>query len=144
MFSKIVRASKLTRQRTLEINNAHLDRSSIILGDPGAVSRVGRKGGTKVFKYGRKSPLVPTLTELFPKIQADAAPDWAQKMLCIIVPNRRTVYPEGLFREFVHDHYCRDHGLSGSCTKEMHAVRKLSVLYKIPTDLISKYCLPEN
>ena len=43
-----------------------------ILGDQGAVSRVGRKGGTKVFKYGRKSPWVPTLTELFPKIQADA------------------------------------------------------------------------
>ena len=44
----------------------------IILGDPGAVSRVGRKGGTKVFKYGRKSAWVPTLTELFPKLQADA------------------------------------------------------------------------
>ena len=43
-----------------------------ILGDPGAVSRVGRKGGTKVFKYGRKSPRVPTLTGPFPKIQADA------------------------------------------------------------------------
>ena len=43
-----------------------------ILGDPGAVSCVGRKGGTKVFKYGRKSPWVPTLTELFPKIQTDA------------------------------------------------------------------------
>ena len=44
-----------------------------ILGDPGAVSRVGRKGGMKVFKYGQKSPWVPTLTELFPKIQADAS-----------------------------------------------------------------------
>ena len=43
-----------------------------ILGDPGAVSRVGRKGRTKVFRYGRESPGVPTLTELFPKIQADA------------------------------------------------------------------------
>ena len=43
-----------------------------ILGDPGAVSRVGRKGGTKVFKYGWKSPCVPTFTELFPKIQTDA------------------------------------------------------------------------
>ena len=31
------------------------------------------------------------------------------------------------FREFVHDGYCFDHRLSGSCTKEMHAVRKLSV-----------------
>ena len=36
------------------------------------------------------------------------------------------------FREFVHDGYFFDHGLSGSCTKEMHAVRKLSVWYKIP------------
>ena len=36
------------------------------------------------------------------------------------------------FREFVHDYYCRDHGLSGSCIKEMHAVRKLSVWCKIP------------
>ena len=32
--------------------------------------QVGRKGGKKVFRYGRKSPWVPTLTELFPKIQA--------------------------------------------------------------------------
>ena len=36
------------------------------------------------------------------------------------------------FREFVHDGYCFDQGLSGSCTKEMHTVRKLSVRYKIP------------
>ena len=43
-----------------------------ILGDPGAVSRVERKGATKVFKYGRKSPWVPTLNEPFPKIQTDA------------------------------------------------------------------------
>ena len=43
-----------------------------ILGDPVAVSRVGRKGGSKVFMYGRKSPWVPTLTELFPKLRADA------------------------------------------------------------------------
>ena len=47
-------------------------RSNRILGDPGAVSRVGRKDTTKVFKYGRKSSWAPTLTELFPKIQGDA------------------------------------------------------------------------
>ena len=45
----------------------------LILGDPGAVSPVGRKGGTKVFRYEPKSPWVQTLTELFPKIQVDAA-----------------------------------------------------------------------
>ena len=31
IFLKIVRASKLTRQRTLEINNANLDRSHSLL-----------------------------------------------------------------------------------------------------------------
>ena len=45
---------------------------AVILGDPGAVRRVERKGGTKVFKYGQMSPWVPTLTELFPKVRADA------------------------------------------------------------------------
>ena len=58
-----------------------------ILADPGAVSQVKRKGATIVFKYRRKSPWVPTLTKPFPKIQMD---DWAQKNLCIIVPNQRT------------------------------------------------------
>ena len=36
------------------------------------------------------------------------------------------------FREFVHDGYCFNHGLCGSCTKEIHAVRKLSVWYLVP------------
>ena len=44
----------------------------LILGDPGAVSRAGRKGATKVFKHGRKSPWVPTLTGPFPNGQANA------------------------------------------------------------------------
>ena len=35
---------------------------SVILGEPGAVSRAGRKGATKVFK---NSPWVPTLTGPF-------------------------------------------------------------------------------
>ena len=60
--------------------------AKFILGDPGVVSRVG-KGGTKVCKYGQESPWGP-------------APDWAQKMLCIIVTNRRTVSPE--FFSWVH------------------------------------------
>ena len=43
-----------------------------ILGDPGAVSQAGLKGATKVFKHGRKSPWVPTLTGPFPNGQAIA------------------------------------------------------------------------
>ena len=65
-----------------------------ILGDPGAVSRVGRKGGMKVFKYGRKSPWYRHSPSYFQTFKRMATPDWAQKMLCIIVPNRRTVSPE--------------------------------------------------
>ena len=44
----------------------------LILGDPGAVSRAGRTGATKVFKLRRKSPWVPTLTGPFPNCQANA------------------------------------------------------------------------
>jgi len=65
-----------------------------ILSDPGAVSRAGRKGATKVFKHRRKSPWVPTLTGHFQTVKRMLAPDWAQKMLCIVVPNRRIVSPE--------------------------------------------------
>ena len=68
---KITQSTGMATQMQLEVILAG-NRIATILGDPGAVSRVGRKGRTKVFKYGRKSPWVPTLTELFPKIQADA------------------------------------------------------------------------
>ena len=43
-----------------------------ILGDPGAVSWAGRKCATKVYKHGRKSPWVRTLTGSFPNGQANA------------------------------------------------------------------------
>ena len=78
--------------------------------------------GGKALRY-RLSP------DHFQTVKRRLAPDWAQKMLCIIVPNLLTASPLSSFREFVHDGYCLDHGLSGSCTKEMHAVRKLSVWY---------------
>ena len=61
-----------------------------ILRDPGAVSRVGRKGSTKVFKYRRNSPWVPTLTELFPKIQADAS-SWSVSYTHLTLPTKRIV-----------------------------------------------------
>ena len=67
-------SSESQRGLNNKIPNLHKKtwRVVVILGDPGAVSRVGKKGGTKVFKQGRKSPWVTTLmiTELFPKIQA--------------------------------------------------------------------------
>ena len=150
--------------------------SDPILGDPGAVSRAGLKGATKVFKHGRKSPwadshrtiskrsrecwflighkkcfvllcpigeqslqspflefvhdgyypatVAPSSetqeqsvgsgekaerkssstgeralgyrlsSNYFQKFKQMPAPDWAQKVLCIIVPNRQTVSSE--------------------------------------------------
>ena len=65
-----------------------------ILGDPGAVSQVERNGATKVFKYGRKSPWVLTLTELFPKIQAGAGSWLGTENALYYLPNQRTVSPE--------------------------------------------------
>ena len=58
-----------------------LYKGSTIPGDPGAVSWVGRKGATKVFKHGRKSPrlgnrLSPAHLQTFKRL---LAPDWAQK-----------------------------------------------------------------
>ena len=82
----------------------------------------GEKTGRKLSSTGKRAPGYRLSPNHFQKFKQMPAPDWAQKMLCIIVPNRRTVSPE-----FIHDGYCLDHGLSGSCTKEMHAVRKLSV-----------------
>ena len=66
------RAGNSHSAETSETDSGHGRVTGYILGDPGAVSRVGGKGGTKVFKDRRKSPWVLTLTELFPKIQAGA------------------------------------------------------------------------
>ena len=47
----------------------------------------------------------------------------------------------GSFHEFIHNSYCLDHGLSRSCTKEINAVTKLSVWYKIPIWFQNTVCL---
>ena len=62
---------------------------------PRTLSRwVGRKGTTKVFKQGRKSPWL--LSTLFQKCQVNSGfwSDWAQEKLCITVPNGRTASPQ--------------------------------------------------
>ena len=89
---------------------------------------------------GGRAPWYRLSPEHFETVKRILAPDWAQKMLCIIVPNRQTASPELFLWVRTYD-YWLDHGLSSSCTKEMHAVRKLSVWCKLS---ISKYCLSEN
>ena len=67
-----------------------------IPGDPGAVSRVGRKlrARRKFSSTDERAPGYRLSPNYFQKFKRMPAPDWAQKMLCIIVPNRRTVSPE--------------------------------------------------
>ena len=77
-----------------------------IPGDPGVVSRVARKGGTKVFKYGRESPWVPTLTELFPKIQAYAGSWLSTKKCFVLLCPIGEQFLQSSFREFVLNCYC--------------------------------------
>ena len=72
-----------------------------ILGDPGAVSRAGRKGATKVFKYRRKSPWVPTLTGPFPNGQENAG-SWLGTKNALYYCAQSA---NSISSEFVHDDY---------------------------------------
>ena len=65
-----------------------------ILGGPGALSRAGRKARRRFSSTGKKAPGYRLSPDHFQTVKRLLAPDWAQKTLCIIVPNRRTVFPE--------------------------------------------------
>ena len=54
----------------------------------------GEKVGRKFSSTGERAPGYRLSPNYFQKFKQMPAPDWAQKMLCIIVPNRRTVSPE--------------------------------------------------
>ena len=54
----------------------------------------GKNAGRKFSSNGGRAPGYRLLPNYFQKFERMPAPDWAQKMLCIIVPNRRTVSPE--------------------------------------------------
>ena len=105
--------------------------SRSILGDPGAVSRVGRKGGTKVFITGVRAPGYRLSPDHFQGFKRSRLLIGHKKCFVLLCPIGEHISMSS-FRVFVNDGYCLDHGLSSLCTKEMHAVRKLSVWYKIP------------
>ena len=54
----------------------------------------GEKVGRKFSSTGERPAGYRLSSNYFQKFKRMPAPDWAQKMLCIIVPNRRTVSPE--------------------------------------------------
>ena len=54
----------------------------------------GERARRKFSSTGERAPGYQLSPNYFQKFKWMPAPDWAQKMLCIIVPNRRTVSPE--------------------------------------------------
>ena len=79
---------------------------STILGDPGAVSRVRKKGAKKVFKHGQKSLWIPTHQIISNQtVKRMLAPDWAQKTFVSLCPIGEQNLMSS-FRVFVHDGYC--------------------------------------
>ena len=54
----------------------------------------GERVGQKFSSTGERAPGYRLSPSYFQKFQWMPAPDWAQKILCIIVPNRQTVSPE--------------------------------------------------
>ena len=107
-----------------------------ILGDPGAFSRVGRKlrARRKFSSTDKRAPGYRLSPNYFQKLKRMPAPDWAQKMLWIIVPNHGEQFLLSSFCEFVHDGYCFDHGLSGSCTKKCTQSGNFQFDIKSPSD----------
>ena len=109
---------------------------SSILGDPGEVSRAGRKGATKVVKHRWKSPWVPTLTGplAVPNGQANAG-SWLGTKIALYYGAQSANSISWVSFNFVSSYTTAFYSIT-ACL-EMHAVRKLKLL-------ISKYCLPEN
>ena len=54
----------------------------------------GEKARQKFSSTGGKAPGYRLSPDHFQTVKRILAPDWAQKVLCIIVPNRRTASPE--------------------------------------------------
>ena len=54
----------------------------------------GEKARRKFSSTGGKAPGYLLSPDHFQTVKRILAPDWAQKMLCIIVSNRRTASPE--------------------------------------------------
>ena len=65
----------------------------------------GEKARRKFSSKGGRAPGHRLSPDHFQKFKQMPAPDWAQKMLCIIVPNWRA-HLLSSFRVFVHDGYC--------------------------------------
>ena len=86
------RSSVMRRKQNFEIFESSNDTAS--LETQGQSVGSGEKVGRKFWSTGKRAHGYRLSPNYFQKFKRMPAPDWAQKMLCIIVPNRRTVSPE--------------------------------------------------
>ena len=86
------RSSVMRRKQNFEIFESSNDTAS--LETQGQSVGSGEKVGRKSWSTGKRAHGYRLSPNYFQKFKRMPAPDWAQKMLCIIVPNRRTVSPE--------------------------------------------------
>ena len=109
-------------------------KTTVILGDPGAVIvGSGEKAGRKFSSTGERAPgyrLSPNYFQKFSGYRLLIGHKKCFVLLCLIGEQ----FFLSSFREFVHDGYCFNHGLSGSCTKEIPAVRNFHFDIKSPSD----------
>ena len=98
-----------------------------ILGDPGRSVGPGEKARRKFSSTFGKAPGYRLSPDHFQTVKRMVAPDYAQKMLCIIVPNLRMVSPE--FFSWVRTRRLLPrHSCPGSFTKLVRA-RKTFIFY---------------
>ena len=95
-----------------KINRTLHGRLEVILGDLGAVSRVGRKGAD-CHRLGTDSHRTISKNSSRCRLLIGH-----KKCFVLLCPIGEQFFLNS-FREFVNDSYCFNHGLSGSCTKEM-------------------------
>ena len=80
-FESLIRVIRGTRSRSSS-------------GTQGQSVGSGERAGRMFSSTGGRAPRYRFSLTYFQKFKRMPAPDWAQKMLCIMVPNRRTVSPE--------------------------------------------------
>ena len=103
----------------------------------------GEKAGQKFSSTGERAPGYRLSPNYFQKFKRMPAPDWAQKMLCIIVPNRRTASPEF----FLVNSYTTAIDSITAClahTPKKCTQQSGNFQFDINSPASSKYCLPED
>ena len=102
----------------------------------------GERARRKFSSTGERAPGYRLSPNYFQKFKRMPAPDWAQKMLCIIVPNRRTVSPE--FFSWVRTRRLLFQSRLVWLMHQRNAGSQETFSLIWNPHLISKYCLPEN